>query len=185
MNAALALATIRILQPVIPVSAQAIREGLTALNWPGRLQSIRRPGGQSVLLDGAHNTGGAQVLAAAWRENTAFAGATLILGILQDKDWEEMCGILAPLAGKILLVPVHSERTQDPHGLGEACRKANPQAEVVEFQSLSEALQFAASDARLVIAGSLYLVGEALELFGLSANSGLAERGLNEWTVLP
>ena len=37
-------------------------------------------------------------------------------------------------------------------------------------------------DSLVVIVGSLYLVGEALELLGLSPTGGVSERGLNEWT---
>ena len=64
-NAALAVATVEALQKQIPVSAEKIREGLATVNWPGRLQLVTRPGGQKILLDGAHNVAGAEALRAA------------------------------------------------------------------------------------------------------------------------
>ena len=70
-----------------------------------------------------------------------------------------MCEILAPLAGRILLVPVHSERTAEPQGLAEVCRRANPSARVVEYDSLAAALAATAGDSFVTIAGSLYLIG--------------------------
>jgi len=79
-----------------------------------------------------------------------------------------MCQILAPLARRILLVPVHSERTAEPHGLGEACRSANPNAKVEEFASLQAALAATAQEPFVTVAGSLYLIGEAMELLRLS-----------------
>ena len=182
MNAAVALATVRALEPIIPVSSDAIRTGLFRVHWPGRLQRVTRPSGQQILLDGAHNVGGAEMLAAALKEHFPKAKPALLLGILRDKDWPRMCEILAPLAGRILLVPVHSDRTAEPHGLAEACHAANPHAPVTEHSSLSTALADAEQDPFVTIAGSLYLVGEAMDLLHLSPAKSILERSLNEWT---
>ena len=200
-NAALAMATVEILQNQIPVSDEAIRSGLAGVNWPGRLQLIQRPDGQNILLDGAHNVAGAKVLREALegapasspanqRNNSKHAGSetgapqkfTLILGVLQDKDWRHICGMLAPLAARIFTVPVSSERAADAHELAAACATANPSAKTVASASLSEALDKSAVGTFVVITGSLYLVGEALELLGHSPAGG-SERGLNEWTA--
>jgi dihydrofolate synthase/folylpolyglutamate synthase len=152
------------------------------------------------LLDGAHNIAGVETLRAAL---PAGVPLVFIVGFLGDKDWRPMCEILAPLAAKIFCVPVASARTADARELSETFRAANPAAEVLVCGSLNEALgengsrlrgEEAASAAQargrsphqtqelIVITGSLYLVGEALELLGLSpADAG--ERGLNEWSV--
>lgn len=180
-NAAVALATLRVLESQLPVSPEAIRDGLTRLHWPGRLQLVTRPSGRRVLLDGAHNPGGAEILAQALRDYFPEARPTLVLGILQDKDWPEMCRLLAPLAQRILLVPVHNERTADPHALARACAEASPQARVLELTSLADALAGSAADDFVVIAGSLYLIGEAMELLRLSTAPEPDERKLNEW----
>ena len=78
---------------------------------------VTRPAGQKILLDGAHNISGAAILAAAVQEYFPAAKPTLVLGILRDKDWAGMCEILAPLAERILLVPVPSERSATPQEL--------------------------------------------------------------------
>jgi folylpolyglutamate synthase/dihydropteroate synthase len=96
-----------------------------------------------------------------------------------------MCEILAPLARRILLVPVHSERTAEPHGLAEVCCRANPRAQVVEYPSLAAALADTEQDSFVTIAGSLYLIGEAMELLQLSPVTVNNERGLNEWSGVP
>jgi dihydrofolate synthase/folylpolyglutamate synthase len=198
-NAALALATVEVLQNQIPVTEEKIRAGLANVNWPGRLQLVTSKSGQQILLDGAHNPAGAKALRTALKgtPSTASAGfkddlrragtvpgapITIILGVLQDKDWRPICETLAPLAARICTVPVCSERSANPQELAEACRKINPAAEISVGRSLGDALEKSAGDGFVVITGSLYLVGEALERLGLSP-AGHDERGLNEWAI--
>jgi dihydrofolate synthase/folylpolyglutamate synthase len=184
LNAALALATAEILQNQIPVSVEKIRAGLADINWPGRLQLIQGPNGQKILLDGAHNVAGAKVLQEALERNFPAAKYALVLGVLQDKDWRHICETLAPLAARIFTVSVANDRAANANELAAACRAANPPAEIVACASLAGALKKSAGDAFVVITGSLYLVGEALELLGLSP-AARNERGLNEWTAPP
>ncbi len=184
LNAALALATVEVLQDKIPVSDAAVRNGLQNVNWPGRLQLVRRPSGQKILLDGAHNVAGAKVLCQALEKYFGRTRRILVLGVLRDKDWWQICETLAPLAMRIYTVPVSSERTADARKLAAACRTANSTAEIVVCDSLREALEKIASDDFVVITGSLYLVGEALESYGLSPATS-DERALNEWGACP
>jgi dihydrofolate synthase/folylpolyglutamate synthase len=182
LNAALALATIETLQNKILVSEAAICAGLGNVNWPGRLQLVKTKSGQCFLLDGAHNVAGAKVLREALVKNFSVEKRTLILGVLQDKDWRQICQTLAPLAGRIITVPVSSERSAAPRELAEACRVANPKAEVISGGSLGEALKQTTEGDLVVVTGSLYLVGETLELLKLLPMSA-AERALNEWSA--
>jgi len=200
LNAAVAVATVRVLQNKIAVSDEAIRRGLEKVQWPGRLQLVTTASGQTFLLDGAHNAAGADALSKAVfsgeirraipvRPSSAKdtcrqdAGSTLILGVLEDKDWRRICEILAPLAKRILLVPVPSERTAPAELLRDACAAINPAAQTIACPSLADALKQTANDPFVIITGSLYLVGEALERLGLSPAPAAGERGLNEWTL--
>jgi dihydrofolate synthase/folylpolyglutamate synthase len=212
MNAAVALATVRTLQARLPVGEAAICEGLRTVRWPGRLQLVerRRESGtgfqpvspvpkskngatetgrmpvplpsQRVLLDGAHNSGGATMLRAALEEHFPGTRPAFILGIMADKDWDLMCEILAPLAGRILCVPVHSERSAAPDQLREACRRTNPDVKVETCTSLAGALAGTEAEAFTVVAGSLYLIGEAMELLHVATAPASDEKRLNEWT---
>ena len=184
LNAALALAVVEALQSKISASDSAIRTGLETVNWPGRLQLVTRPSGQIFLLDGAHNVAGAKVLRQALEKYFGGTRRILVLGVLQDKDWRQICETLAPLAARIFTVLVSSERTADARELAAACRAVNSTAEIVACDSLREALGKIASDDFVVITGSLYLVGEALESFGLSPATS-DERALNEWGACP
>ena len=185
LNAAVATYTVRAVGNKIPVNDQAIRAGLLSVRWPGRLQLVARSGGKKVLLDGAHNIGGAESLRVALKTYFSAQSPTLVLGILRDKDCQAICALLAPLAGRIVLVAVHSQRTASPLELAAACRAASPQAEIREAGSLSEALEWTAEDPFVVVAGSLYLIGEAMELLKLSPGTSGGERSLNEWSGDP
>ena len=183
LNAAVAAYTVRAVAKDIPVDDQTIKEGLARVEWPGRLQLLVRESGQKILLDGAHNFGSVEVLRTALTSQFTAEAPTLILGILRDKEFEAMCGLLAPLAAKILAVPVSSHRGAPTAELAAVCRATNPRAEVTECESLGEALRRADNDEFLVITGSLYLVGEAMELLKLSPATANNERNLNEWKM--
>jgi dihydrofolate synthase/folylpolyglutamate synthase len=204
-NAALALATVEVLKNQIPISAKKIRTGLANVHWPGRLQFIERAG-QTFLLDGAHNVAGVEALRTALKSFLPFPAKqekeqiektttsprpspplgeegkkiTLIVGFLADKDWRPMCELLAPLAGNFLTVPVASARTADASELAKTFHAANPSAKVIACRNLLAALNASKDEPFVVITGSLYLIGEALELLGQSP-ANIEERGLNEW----
>ena len=206
LNAALAVATVRALMDIIPVPETALVSGLKMVRWDGRFQIVQR-GTQTIILDGAHNPDGARTLVAALNSfNRSSRGdetlisteskekvrvssprllreekASLILGLLRDKDFQEMCHLLSPMADKIFLVPVSSERTAQPAELLEPCRKANPQAKIIICKNLNEAFERVGTEPLVVAAGSLYFIGEMLEFLGEVPPS--TERGLNEYTV--
>lgn len=180
-NAAVAIAAARVVSDQVPVDDNAMRAGLGGVFWPGRLQRIDIPGGRTILLDGAHNPAGAAALRIALEAEYPALRPTLIFGVFRDKDSAAMCQSLAPLADRLLLVPVHAERTEDPANLVAVCRQANPQARMETPESLADALERAREDRFIVVAGSLYLVGEAMELLHLAFTPACDEKALNEW----
>lgn len=180
LNAALALATVQVVQPHITVTDDQIRTGLANVQWSGRFQLIQRPNGQRILLDGAHNLAGAEALRSTLQRDFAGTQPVLIFGALADKQWVDICQTLAPLSKSIFTVPVASPRTADPAGLAETFRAAHPSATVTPLVTLKEAMQVNVNEPFILITGSLYLVGEALELLG-AAPTDAAGRSLNEW----
>ncbi len=184
-NAALALATVEVLRPTFPVTPSRAYWALANVEWSGRFQLIRRGDGAELLLDGAHNPAGAEALRSAVEHYFPAGITALILGILIDKDCHAICRILAPLAPRIFLVPVHSARTALTPDLSASCRAANPVAEIVECAGLGAALDRAGISGLSLVTGSLYLVGEALELLRFGNGGGPGERDLNEWSVKP
>ncbi len=184
LNAALATAVVHALAGKIPVSEEALERGLATVNWPGRLQLVTEPSGRKILLDGAHNDAGAKTLVESLPEILPATPPALILGVLQDKDWRSICNVLAPCAKRIVLVPAPSDRTANPAELLAACREANSSARIEACKSLAAALDALSSEPFVVVTGSLYLVGEALELLEKS-RPAREERSLNEWAARP
>ncbi len=137
------------------------------------------PGGRIILLDGAHNPAGAQTLAAALQGCFHHRAPALILGTMADKDYGAICRTLAPLAAKIFLSPVASERAADPPLLAGCCREANAAAQVVLCSDIAQALALAAQEPFVVVTGSIHFVGEAMEVLGLASSD--SERGLNDY----
>ncbi len=184
-NAALAIATVQTLQAQIPVSDTQLHRGLETVSWAGRLQVVKPNPHQTILLDGAHNVPGMEILREALLKYFPGQKPTLILGMLGDKDWPLMCQIIAPLADRIFLVPVASQRTANPDELSQACHHANPTAPITVCDSLELALTQTSTAAFLLLTGSIYLIGEALERLHLSSTKPLNERSLNEWSQKP
>jgi dihydrofolate synthase / folylpolyglutamate synthase len=164
VNCATAVAALR--ASGLEISETAFRHGLARTRWPGRFQVIA--GEPTVVLDGAHNAAAAERLVDALREHFGGRKLTFIFGVLRDKNYDEMCRILAPLAERIFCVRVNSERSSDPEQLAALCRVANPRVDARVFPKLIEAYAAAKSEDAdvIVITGSLFLVGEALGRLG-------------------
>jgi dihydrofolate synthase / folylpolyglutamate synthase len=152
----------------LSVPPEQIREGLAQTAWPGRFQIVNHD--PTVVLDVAHNAAAAERLAATLREHFANRKLTLVLGVLRDKNYDQMCQILAPLTDRIFCVPVNSERTSEPDQLARWCNAAHPAAQITVARSLTEAYAQARSEKAdvIVITGSLFLVGEALDRLGFA-----------------
>ena len=136
-----------------------VEKGLATVEWPGRFQCV----GERFVLDGAHNPAAAQRLAQTWREEFGDAQATLILGAMRDKDVHGVCAALAPIAARIFAVRVDNPRSCSAEELAGTMRAVAPHKECAEFPGLAPALAATEKSAeRVLIAGSLFLVGEAL-----------------------
>ena len=180
LNAALAVRTASVVRGAVPYNDSAIVRGLASVPWPGRFQVLSR-GAQTLVLDGAHNPAGVSALAQALREEFPGQEPTIILGALEDKNWETMCRTLAPISARVFVVPVRSSRSVNPEKMVSVCRAAQPRSAVFLAPSVQEALVLTRRDELVVVAGSLYLIGEAMELLGLG--HAAHERALNEWTA--
>nr|MCU0555552.1 hypothetical protein [Syntrophales bacterium] len=172
-NAACVLGALGILRERgFSVGDEAIRKGLAAVRWEGRMEVVgRRP---TVLLDGAHNPAGAAALAKALNE-FEYRRLTLVLGILADKDWKGMLRRLAPLAHRIIVTRPPEQRAQAPDVLAGEARRWNRNVAVADNprQAVHDALRDAGREDLVCIAGSLYLVGAVRPLFIPSKGSGL------------
>ena len=154
-NAALAVEMLRS-QDRLPVGDGAMAMGIRSAVWPARFQ--RLPDGPlapvETWLDGAHNDNAASALAAVLVQRGPMH---IVLGILANKDAGAIISALKPHALSLTFVPVPDHDHHDPAALGE------------RFGGMSAADLVAALaplPAPRLVAGSLYLVGEALSLNG-------------------
>lgn len=104
-----------------------------------------------------------------------------ILGMVDEKDGAGFCAELATLAKRIVLSPISSARSAKPDSFVVACQAANPAAAVEIAESLGQSLEWCATEPFVVVAGSFYLVGEAMERLGVAPTPSEAERQLNDW----
>lgn len=177
-NAAVALTLLAAVRPQLPCDVAAVRAGLAAVRWPGRLAIIReRP---RVVVDGAHNPA---AIDAVVQELPALVGdrpLTLVFAVMADKAWRAMLATLVPRAARVVLTRV-GRRGLDPVALapevhpGVAVRvEPDPRAAV------AVAVAETPADGVVLVTGSLFLVGEAYAVLG--GDAGLF-RPWHAWKV--
>ena len=169
-NAVLAVGAVRVFAEAsgLPVTEAAVRAGCSEVRWPGRFQVIPGAAGRPTLvLDGAHNPGGATALAASLRHHFAGRRLALVLGVSADKDRAGILKALAPLAARIYLAPADHPRATPPKELADELPPI--EADVVLAGSSGEALERALGEPGIdviCVAGSLFLVADALRWLG-------------------
>ena len=187
-NSALAVATLEALVKELPVTAAAIRQGLAAVRWPGRMEyfclnsatgdeiacqlspEVGSDGDQNLrryLLDGAHNPAGVTALRSALGESFPQARVIMVWASMADKDIAPMLAEIAPLCARIIFTRPESERSAEPTQL-QALLPESYRERAVSADTVAEALALAAKEAvaadLIVVAGSLYLIGAARKL---------------------
>lgn len=140
-------------QDVFPIAHDDFVAALKRVEWPARLQRLAEgplTGDVETWIDGAHNPDAAKALAQYLATRDPMH---LVLGILANKDADAIVGELAPHAASLTFVPVPGHDHHDPKSLAK-------QFGGKSAESLAAALK--KLPAPRLIAGSLYLAGEAL-----------------------
>ena len=168
-NAALAAQAAVLAEP--DITEDALVEGLTEAQWPGRLEVVPSDKGPPILLDGAQNAHATAALAAALRvHRERFAGPLhFVFGVMTDKDARLMLENLAPLAASVTVTRPSSVRARAPEDVAKLI-PAGPSVhvEVAIDAALHHARRRASADGGwVVVCGSLYLIGDVRALLGL------------------
>jgi dihydrofolate synthase/folylpolyglutamate synthase len=170
-NAACAWRVTNIIKP--DLTEEIIRRGLSRAHWPGRFQILREQ--PPLVLDGAHNPEGAKVLAAAWRERFGEARAHLVTGAVRGKEHARMYAALSEVVEQVTLVPLASDRSVPTAEL----RNFFADKSVTEAEGLADVWpSILKAKEPVLVAGSLFLIGEALSLWRGGTNGN--EFALNE-----
>lgn len=141
-----------------------IIQGIEAAHWPGRLEVISK--NPLVLVDGAHNEEGAKALRKYIKEFIS-SPKVLVFAVMRDKNIEKLSEILFPLAHKVICTKFPYFKAAEPE---EIRRRASRFQDRIVFQldvqkAVQTALQSVSSDGVVLVAGSLFLVGEIKKIF--------------------
>ena len=168
-NAALALRTAGVVGKggAFEISERAIRAGLRTVQaltgLEGRLGLIQEK--PRIVLDVAHNPDGVGKLVVALKA-LAIKEVVLVFGVMKDKDHVAMLQLLEPLTREVIAVAARTERSRSASDV--AASVSNPRIGVRAALSVAEGVRLAihrASPGRtILVTGSHYVVGEALEI---------------------
>jgi dihydrofolate synthase/folylpolyglutamate synthase len=174
-NAALALALLETLNGLgYPLKPAAVAAGLKNVRWPGRCQRVEPfdwpldgSGQAPLILDGAHNPGGAVALSQ-YLDQAKAEKIHLVVGVMADKDVAGVLGPLVPKADYLYLTRPEYDRAAAPTELYDRLVKAlGPLTIPTEIrETIPLALKSVAQKANpqdlVVVSGSLFTVGETL-----------------------
>lgn len=167
----------------------AVRKGLAATSWPGRLELLETANSNyDILLDGAHNPSAAEALAVALRRDFLpfYKEVIVIFGIMADKDIEGIMKPVLPLASWIIMTAPDYGRAAAPTALSDYVNALGYKPMV--SGSVREALDMAikaadngrggsnirkaiSAKSLILITGSFYTIGEAKTALGQTSLS--------------
>jgi dihydrofolate synthase/folylpolyglutamate synthase len=176
-NTAVAVAALEVLaEKGFRISEDSIIHGLAQVNWPGRLQILRRH--PLLVVDGAHNAYsakrlkqslehyfGVQAKVSLTDESQYPHRAILIIGVSFDKDLAGIVSELAPIFDRVIVTRSRHPRAMAPAPIVAEFAKHGIEAQIAEDTpaALTLALSLAEAQDLICVTGSLFVVGEAIE----------------------
>jgi len=170
-NVALAIAAAEELSKQgLPITPEAIETGIRKTRWPGRFHVVpAQAGAPEYVFDVAHNPAGAWALRSTLSGCYDGRALTFVFGAMRDKAIGEMAEILFPLAHCVVVTRADNPRSATPDAIRQAAARTS--ADIEEEADVSSALDRARHRAGpggvIVVTGSIYLVGEAMQLLGV------------------
>jgi len=170
-NVALAIAAAEELaKQGLPLTPKTIANGIRSTRWPGRFEI--RPATAAApeyVFDVAHNPAGAWALRSALSAHYDSRALTFIFGAMRDKAIAEMAEILFPLADRVIATRADNPRSALPEEIRQAAARTSTHIESAPnvAAALRQAAVLADSQGVVVVTGSIYIVGEAMQLLGM------------------
>ena len=167
INAAGVLAALEALRQRIPITAQAVRNGLAMVELPGRFQIV--PGQPVLVLDVAHNPHSVAALAANLDAMGFYPTTHAVFGAMADKDLLPMLQKVNPMVDKWYFTDLPLHRAAKAADLQHAWQAQNTRTDVASsahahpMQALQAAIEAADPADRIVVFGSFYTVGGVLK----------------------
>jgi dihydrofolate synthase/folylpolyglutamate synthase len=176
-NAATAIVAVETLRSAgIEVSEAAVQSGLEGLRWPGRVEILkRRP---FIVVDVAHTADSARRLRDTLEEYLRIGQATLVIGLMSDKNVESVASAIEPVAGRVIVTRADHPRAAEAESIARYFRELGVET-IVEPKvgnAIDTALAASTPSDAVVILGSVALVGEArAHILGLERDPPVAE----------
>ena len=167
LNASGVLAALEVMRPQLPVTAQAIRNGLAMVELAGRFQIV--PGEPVLVLDVAHNPHSVAALAANLDAMGFYPTTHAVLGAMADKDLESMLKKLLPLVDAWYFTDLPLPRASSAQQLANQWTAMNTRKDVhtsvheTPQKALDAAILAANPTDRILVFGSFYTVGGVLQ----------------------
>ena len=162
INLSVAIQAIEVLnnKNIIDISIANIVKSIKNVSWKGRLEVLSN--NPYVVIDGAHNIQGIKTLSRNIKKYFKYENLYLILGILADKDVEEMIKIITPMAKKVYSVTPNSIRGELAESLKDEVSKFNKNCKAFDKyeEAYLEALNDASEKDLILASGSLYMIGD-------------------------
>jgi len=165
VNAVLAVSLVDILIKFyqIKVKSGDIKRGFYNTIWPGRCEIISK--NPLTVLDGAQNVASSRALKETIREAFRYRKLILILGISKDKDIKGICQEVYDLADEVVLTKSNNPRAAEPQNLSGYFNGKPVYTTHNVKEAQARAIRLAEKKDLVLITGSLFVVGEARELF--------------------
>ena len=156
------------------VSKEAVSAGVAVTVWEGRLERIE--GSPGLLIDVAHNPMGASALAR-YLEAHPHPNRVLLYGVLKDKKSTKMLELLRPHFQHLIATKLPSRRALDPENVSRHASRLGFSASAIDSpeQALANARHLAGVSGEVVIAGSIFLIGEVKRIVAKHTYSVWAE----------
>jgi len=167
INASGVLAALNALRQRIPVTAQAVRNGLAMVELPGRFQIV--PGQPVLVLDVAHNPHSVAALSANLDAMGFYPTTHAVLGAMADKDLMPMLQKLNPMVDKWYFTDLPLARAAKAADLEQTWQAQNKRIDTASsvhadpMLALQAAIEAADPADRIVVFGSFYTVGGVLK----------------------
>ena len=167
LNASGVLAALEVMRPQLPVTAQAIRNGLAMVELTGRFQIV--PGEPVLVLDVAHNPHSVAALAANLDAMGFYPTTHAVFGAMADKDLDSMLKKLLPLVDAWYFTDLPLTRARSAQQLADDWAAMNTRKEVrasvheTPQKALDAAILAADPTDRILVFGSFYTVGGVLQ----------------------
>ena len=162
INLSVAMKAIEVLnnRNITDISVGSIVKSIKNVTWKGRLEVLSN--NPYVVIDGAHNIQGIETLSRNIKKYFKYNNLYLILGILADKDVDEMVKVITPMAKKVYAVTPNSIRAELAEDLKNEIIKYNENCQAYDDykEAYLSALNNADENDLVLASGSLYMIGD-------------------------